>query len=318
MGKNNQILIAGGAGFIGSHLCEAYLAKGASVMCVDNFATGRKMNIARLMQNPAFSFCQADICEPLPTEVTKQKYNLILNMASPASPPKYQELAVETLLVGSVGTKNLLDFAVKDGARFLQASTSEVYGDPTIHPQVETYYGNVNSYGPRAMYDESKRFGEALVYVYRNKYRLSTAIVRIFNTYGPKMDPQDGRVVSNFITQALAGEPLTIYGEGDQTRSFCYVDDLVDGIMKLAASDEEGPINLGNPGEFTVLELANQVIELTGAQSKLEYSSLPVNDPTRRQPDISIAKTKLGWEPKVPLHDGLVKTIEYFRGNQNA
>ncbi|HJQ08210.1 MAG TPA: UDP-glucuronic acid decarboxylase family protein [Candidatus Saccharimonadales bacterium] len=313
MRKDKQILIAGGAGFIGSHLCEAYLAEGAHVTCIDNTSTGRKQNIRQFIKEPNFSFHQVDICESLPAEVTKQKYDFILNLASPASPPKYQELAIETLLVGAIGTKNLLDLARRDNARFFHASTSEVYGDPTVHPQLESYYGNVNSYGPRAMYDEAKRFSEALIYVYRNKYGLSTGTARIFNTYGPGMDPEDGRVVSNFITQALAGKPLTIYGDGSQTRSFCYVDDLVKGIMKLAASDEEGPINLGNPSEFTVLELADQIIELAGTQSKLEHHPLPVNDPTQRQPNISKAKAKLAWEPRVSLHDGLGKTITYFR-----
>lgn len=318
MNKDKQVLIAGGAGFIGSHLCQAYLTEKAHVTCVDILSTGRKRNVDQFVGNPNFTFCQADICDPLPDEVAKQKFDLILNLASPASPPKYQELAVETLLVGSIGTKNLLDLAKRDGARFLHASTSEVYGDPAVHPQPESYYGNVNPYGPRAMYDEAKRFSEALVYVYKNKYGLSTAIARIFNTYGPRMEPEDGRVVSNFITQALANKPLTIYGDGSQTRSFCYVDDLVAGIMRLASSNEEGPINLGNPAEFTVLELANQIIKQTETKSVLEHRPLPINDPKQRQPDISRAKTKLAWEPEVPLHDGLAKTIEYFKEVQGA
>lgn len=255
----------------------------------------------------------ADITEPLPKSVTDQKYDIIANLASPASPPKYVKLSLETLLVGSVGVKNLLDLTLRDNARFMQASTSEVYGDPQVHPQPETYWGNVNSYGARAMYDESKRFAEALIWVYRNQKGANTSIVRIFNTYGPCMDPQDGRVVSNFVVQALKNDPITIYGDGTQTRSFCYVSDQVEGMVKLIESNEHDPINIGNPGEFTMIELAKKVIAMTSSSSEIIYQPLPPDDPTQRRPDITLAKQKLGWEPKVSLDEGLAPTIEYFR-----
>lgn len=306
------ILISGGAGFLGSHLCDKFLSKGYKVIAVDNLCTGTEQNVEHLKNNPDFTFINHDICKPLPKQITDQQIDLIANFASPASPPHYQRLALQTLLVGSVGLQNMLELAKRNGARILQASTSEVYGDPEVHPQPESYWGKVNSYGPRSMYDEAKRFGEALIYVYRNQFNVNTGIVRIFNTYGPRMDPNDGRVVSNFIVQALKGEPLTVYGKGDQTRSFCYVDDLINGIAACLESDQEGPINLGNPSEFTILELAQIVKELTGVKSEIIYKPLPGDDPTQRKPVIKMAAAQLNWEPKVALRDGLKKTIEYF------
>ena len=306
------ILIAGGAGFLGSHLCDYYI-RDHQVFCIDNLSTGSKHNISHLLDKPDFTFINADIVEPLPKEINDNKYDLILNFASPASPPHYQRLAIETLMVGAQGTLNLLKLAHKTNARFFHASTSEVYGDPIVHPQPESYKGNVNSYGPRSMYDESKRFSEALIYSYRRKYNLSTCIARFFNTYGPRMDPNDGRVVSNFIVQALKGIPLTVYGEGKQTRSFCYVDDLVRGIVALVDSGEEGPMNLGNPHEFTILELAHIVKKLIGSNTEIVYKSLPGDDPMQRQPVISLAKSKLDWEPEIELETGLKSTIEYFK-----
>ena len=309
----HKVLIAGGAGFVGSHLAKAFLDKGDAVVSVDNLCTGRLENIAHLQDNPNFTHVDADITQDLPASITDQTYDIIANLASPASPPKYLRLSVETLMVGAIGTKNLLDLAVRDGARFMQASTSEVYGDPQVHPQPETYWGNVNSYGARAMYDESKRFAEALIWVYRNQKDANTCLVRIFNTYGPHMDPEDGRVVSNFVIQALKNEPITIYGEGQQTRSFCYVSDQIDGMIKLIESDEHDPINIGNPGEFTMIEFAEKVIAATGSSSQIVHKPLPPDDPTQRRPEITAAKEKLGWEPKVNLDEGLRPTIEYFK-----
>lgn len=312
MAQKNNIVIAGGAGFVGSHLCEFYLQRGDSVICVDNLSTGSKQNIEHLQDNADFRFVQADIVTDMPV-FADESITHVLNLASPASPPHYQRLAIETLQVGSIGTFHMLELARTHNARFFHASTSEVYGDPTVHPQPESYWGNVNSYGPRSMYDEAKRYAEALIYSYRQKYNISTCTARFFNTYGPHMDPKDGRVVSNFIVQALQGRDLTIYGEGKQTRSFCYVEDLVRGITALIDSTEEGPMNLGNPGEFTVAELADIVIELTGTTAKVTYEALPRDDPMQRQPDISYAKKSLGWEPKIALRDGLLQTIEYFK-----
>lgn len=309
----NTVVIAGGAGFIGSHLCAEYLKKNMRVVCVDNLSTGAKRNVEPFMDDPNFVFVECDIVEPLPDSVTAIKPEIVINMASPASPPRYQKLAKETLLVGSIGTINLLELASSAGARFFQASTSEVYGDPEVHPQTENYWGNVNSYGPRSMYDESKRFSEAAVYVYKNQRGLNTAVGRIFNTYGPKMEADDGRVVSNLVVQAITNKPMTIYGEGNQTRSFCYVDDLVRGIIALIESGEEGPINLGNPNEFTILELASLVKKMTGTKSEMEYKPLPGDDPMQRKPDISAAQEKLGWQPSIQLEEGLKKTIEYFQ-----
>lgn len=307
------ILIAGGAGFLGSHLSDNYLKKGYKVIALDNLSTGSQQNIQHLATNDLFTFIEHDICSPLPKDVTKQDIDIVANLASPASPPHYQRLALETLLVGSEGVKNLLDLARDKKARFFQASTSEVYGDPEIHPQPESYKGSVNSYGPRSMYDESKRFAEAMIYVYKNQFGVDTCIARIFNTYGPRMDSADGRVVSNFVVQALRGEPLTLYGDGSQTRSFCYVDDLISGFIKLIESGEEGPINIGNPGEFTVKQLAEQVKDMTNSSSEMVYLPLPGDDPTRRKPDITLAKSLLKWSPKVPLDEGLAGTIAYFK-----
>lgn len=313
-----SVLIAGGAGFLGSHLCRFFLDKGHRVVCVDNLITGRRSNIAQITSHKHFGFVEHDITKPFPSSINERRYDIIINMASPASIPKYEEFAVETLMVGSVGVKRLLDLAERDGARFMQASTSEVYGEPEVSPQPETYLGNVNSYGARSMYDESKRFAEALVWVYRHQRKVNTAIVRIFNTYGPYMDPQDGRVVSNFIVQALQGIPLTMYGKGTQTRSFCYVSDQIDGLVKLIESEEEGPINIGNPGEFTLLELAEKVVALTNSSSKIVYQPARPEDPTQRKPDISKAKKLLGWEPKVSLEEGLRPTIAYYRDELKA
>lgn len=311
--SNGTVLIAGGSGFLGSHLCDYYVDAGYDVVCIDNLSTSRRDNIKHLLKKPNFTFYEVDIVKPLPKEVADKTYKIILNMASPASPPHYQRLAVETLLVGSQGTLNLLELARRNGARFFHASTSEVYGDPEVHPQPESYKGSVNCYGPRSMYDEAKRYAEALIYVYRNKYKVDTCVGRFFNTYGPRMDPKDGRVVSNLVTQALAGEPLTIYGDGTQTRSFCYVDDLVEAVVRFVESNEEGPMNLGNPGEFTILELAEIVQELVGSKSKIVHKPLPGDDPLQRKPVITLAKQKLNWEPKIKLREGLKPTIEYFR-----
>jgi nucleoside-diphosphate-sugar epimerase len=306
------VLIAGGAGFLGSYLCDFYV-KDCDVICVDNLSTGSKANIKHLESLENFYFFEADITKKLPKGVTNRKYSIVINMASPASPPHYQRLAVETLEVGSVGTKQLLELSKRDAARFFHASTSEVYGDPEVHPQTEDYKGSVNCYGPRSMYDEAKRYAEALIYVYRNKYAVNTVIGRFFNTYGPRMDANDGRVVSNFIVQALSGNPITIYGDGRQTRSFCYVEDLIDGIVRLIDSDSEGPMNLGNPGEFTMLELAEKVLAITGSNSELVHMQLPGDDPTQRKPDISKAQKVLAWEPKVQLDEGLQKTVSFFK-----
>lgn len=308
-----NVLVAGGAGFLGSHLCAAVLKKGDRVVCVDNLSTGRRKNIAGLESHPHFTYITHDIVEPLPAVITDVRYDVVVNLASPASPPKYVRLAIETLRVGSEGTRRLLDLAVRDKSRYVHASTSEVYGDPQVHPQPEDYWGNVNPYGPRSMYDESKRYAEALIWAYCHKHHTNSGIVRIFNTYGPHMDPEDGRVVSNFIIQALKNQPIPMYGEGRQTRSFCYVDDQITGIMALMDSDHEGPINVGNPDEFTMLELAQKVCELTGSESQIEYKALPPDDPTQRKPDIAKAKELLHWEPKVSLDDGLRLTIDYFR-----
>ena len=307
------ILITGGAGFIGSNLCAKLLQLGHKVICLDSLITGKKENIQLFSGNKNFQFILSDIVKPIPISKLKfKKIEQIYNLASPASPVDYQERPLETLLSGSAGVQNLLELAKKNKARFLQSSTSEVYGDPLVHPQRESYFGNVNCYGPRACYDESKRFGEALIYTYRRKYKVNTAIVRIFNTFGERMRPNDGRVVSNFIVQALQNKPLTIYGNGHQTRSFCYINDMVEGLVKMMESTEEGPINLGNPGEFTIIELAKKTIKLTGTKSKLVFKPLPKDDPRQRQPDISKAKKFLGWQPKISLDEGLKKTIEWF------
>ena len=303
-------LVTGGAGFIGSHLCEALLARGEEVLCLDNFFTGRKVNIAHLLDSPKFELIRHDVVNPVVIVADR-----IFNFACPASPVHYQHNPVKTVKTNVMGALNMLGLSKRTGARILQASTSEVYGDPEVHPQVESYWGNVNPIGPRSCYDEGKRVAETLFFDYHHQNQVDIRVIRIFNTYGPRMLVNDGRVVSNFVVQALRGEDITIYGEGEQTRSFCYVDDLVRGIMGMMdCEDFTGPINLGNPGEFTIKQLAEAVIELTGAKSKLVYRDLPENDPTRRKPDISVAKAKFGWEPKIALMEGLKPTIEYFAG----
>jgi dTDP-glucose 4,6-dehydratase len=310
MVENMRILITGAAGFLGSHLCDRFLDLGHEVIGMDNFITGSRANIAHLLENDRFSFVEQDVTEHI--EVDGPLHG-VLHFASPASPVDYLELPIQTLKVGSLGTHKTLGLAKAKGARYLIASTSEVYGDPQVHPQPETYWGHVNPVGPRGVYDEAKRFAEAMTMAYHRYHGLDTRIVRIFNTYGPRMRPNDGRVVSNFIVQALRNEPLTVYGDGSQTRSFCYASDEVEGIQKLFFSDRNDPTNIGNPVEFTVLELAQAVIRLTASKSEIEYRRLPVDDPKVRKPDITIARTVLGWEPKVALEEGLEKTIPHFR-----
>ncbi|HXG21003.1 MAG TPA: UDP-glucuronic acid decarboxylase family protein [Methylomirabilota bacterium] len=305
-----RVLITGGAGFIGSHLCERFLAEGDEVICMDNLITGSADNIAHLFPNSRFSFVPQDVTNYI---YVKGPLDAILHFASPASPIDYLELPIQTLKVGSLGTHKALGLAKEKGARFLLASTSEVYGDPLEHPQKEDYWGNVNPIGPRGVYDEAKRFAEAMTMAYHRFHGVQTRIVRIFNTYGPRMRLRDGRVVPNFISQALTGEDLTVYGDGSQTRSFCFVSDLVDGIVRLLRSDYDGPVNIGNPAELTVLEFAHRIIELTGSRSKVAYKPLPVDDPKVRQPDITLARQLLGWEPKVSLREGLETTIAYFK-----
>jgi UDP-glucuronate decarboxylase len=304
-----RVLITGGAGFLGSHLCERLLEANHEVLCVDNFYTGNRRNIQHLMGHPNFELLRHDITFPLFVEVDE-----IYNLACPASPVHYQNDPVQTTKVCVHGSINVLGLAKRRRAKILQASTSEVYGDPTVHPQPETYSGSVNPIGPRACYDEGKRCAETLFFDYYRQHKLRIKVARIFNTYGPRMHPDDGRVVSNFIVQALLGQPITIYGDGAQTRSFCYVDDLVEGLISLMNSAEDciGPINLGNPGEFTIRELAEQVIAQTGSKSTLIFKALPTDDPKQRQPDITLARDKLGFDPKVKLADGLTKTIAYF------
>jgi UDP-glucuronate decarboxylase len=311
---NNKatIIVAGGAGFLGSHLCSRLIDNGHSVICIDNFHTGRPQNVEHLKTSGRFSLVQHDINAPIPKELPP--VDQIYNLACPASPVHYQYDRVKTALTCSLGTLNLLNKAAADHARFFQASTSEIYGDPEVHPQTENYRGNVNTVGPRSCYDEGKRFAETLVTDFGAQHGLTTRIVRIFNTYGPRMHPEDGRVVSNFIVQALLGEDITIYGSGEQTRSFCFVDDLVEGFVRLmnADSDIDGPINIGNPNETTVNELAEQILAMAGSRSRIVYHPLPVDDPRRRKPDISRALARLNWSPQVPLHDGLSRTIAYF------
>ncbi len=306
---SQRILVTGAAGFLGSHLCDALLQEGHTVVGADNFCTGSPVNLAHLKSEPRFVFVEKDIC--LPFDVGAIDY--IFNFASPASPVDYSRLGVETLLVGSAGTMNTLDLARKYNAGYLHASTSECYGDPDVHPQVETYWGKVNPIGPRSVYDEAKRFSEAAVMAYHRYYRVNTHLVRIFNTYGPRLNANDGRVISNLLIQALSGESLTIYGNGSQTRSFCYVSDLIDGILRLARSEEALPVNIGNPVEWTILECAREVLAVTGSQATIVFRDLPVDDPTRRRPDITKAKTLLGWEPKVMLREGLELSVGYFR-----
>ena len=310
-----KVLVTGAAGFLGSHLCDRFLADGHSVVGLDNFVTGHSANLEHLAKESAFEFVQADISRPIEREdALEGRFDGVLHFASPASPIDYLELPVETLDVGSLGTRNALEIARQDNARFFMASTSEVYGDPLEHPQTEKYWGNVNPIGPRSVYDEAKRFSEALTMAYHRRHGVDTRIVRIFNTYGPRMRPRDGRVVTNFIVQALNGEPITIYGDGSQTRSFCYVDDEIEGIYRLYMSGDHLPTNIGNPVEFDMRQLADLVVELTGTSAPIVYEPLPENDPKVRKPDITRARTMLGWEPQVPLRDGLQRTISYFRG----
>ncbi|WP_241503778.1 UDP-glucuronic acid decarboxylase family protein [Ferruginivarius sediminum] len=304
-----RVLVTGGAGFLGSHLCERLVEQGHEVLCLDNYFTGRRANIAHLLQKPNFEVIRHDVTLPIYLEVDE-----IYNLACPASPIHYQYDPVQTTKTSVHAVINMLGLAKRTGARIFQASTSEIYGDPEIHPQVEEYWGNVNPIGPRSCYDEGKRCAETLFFDYHRQHGVEIKVGRIFNTYGPRMHPMDGRVISNFIVQALHGEPITVFGNGEQTRSFCYVDDLVEAFIRLMATDAEvtGPINLGNPGEFTMLELARKVIALTGSKSELTFKPLPADDPKRRCPDITKAKTHLGWEPRVPLDQGLAKTVEYF------
>jgi dTDP-glucose 4,6-dehydratase len=303
-------LVTGGAGFLGSHLCDRLLADGYRVLCLDNFATGARENVAHLDGNEAFDIVSHDITKPF---IPDEQPAVVFHMASPASPPAYHRLPVETLEVGSVGTKNALEIARHAGARFLFTSTSEIYGDPDISPQPETYNGNVSCTGPRSVYDEAKRYGEALVMTYRRLYGTETRIVRIFNTYGPRLQEDDGRAISNFIKQALSGTPLTVYGDGSQTRSFCYVSDQIDGIVKLASSDYADPVNIGNPDERTILDIARIIQRMTGTSAALEFHPLPQDDPMQRCPDIMRARQVLGWEPKVPLEEGVAQTIRWFQ-----
>jgi len=304
-----RVLVTGAAGFLGSHLCDALLAEGYTVVGVDNFCTGHASNLSHLANESRFSFLEQDICKPFdPGEV-----GFIFNFASPASPVDYTRLGVETLLVGSAGTINMLDLARRYRAGFLHASTSECYGEPDVHPQIETYWGHVNPIGPRSVYDEAKRFSEAAVMAYHRYYGVNTRLLRIFNTYGPRLQIDDGRVLSNFMVQALRGEPLTIYGDGSQTRSFCYVSDLIDGTLRLSRSEEHLPVNMGNPVEWTILECAKEVLAVTGSSSDIVLRPLPQDDPTRRCPDITKARTLLGWEPDVDLRQGLLKSLQYFK-----
>jgi len=304
-----RILVTGGAGFLGSHLCDRLLRDGHEVVCLDNLFTGSKANIAHLAGNPAFEFVRHDVIDPFKFEVEQ-----IYNLACPASPPHYQYNPIKTTKTSVMGAINCLGLAKRVKARVFQASTSEIYGDPTVHPQPESYWGNVNPIGRRSCYDEGKRCAETLFFDYHRENKVDIRVVRIFNTYGPRMHPNDGRVVSNFIVQALKGEPLTVYGDGLQTRSFCYVDDLIEGFVRLMNQTKTvGPINLGNPGEFTMLELAEQVLKLTKSRSKIVHQPLPADDPKQRRPDIALAKKYLKWEPTVPLAEGLKKTITYFR-----
>lgn len=305
-----RVVVSGGAGFLGSSLCRALLARGDEVVCVDNLVTGAEANIAELMADRRFTFIYHDVSNHL---IVPGDVDAVMHLASPASPKDFTEIPIKILKVGSLGTHNLLGLARARNARFFLASTSEVYGDPLVHPQVETYWGNVNPIGPRGVYDEAKRFAEAMTMAYHRQHGVDVRIVRIFNTYGWFMRPDDGRVVSNFVMQALRGEPITIYGEGTQTRSFTYVDDEIRGFLLLLDSGYVGPVNIGNPNEFTVAQLAELVLELTGSNSEIVRRPLPVDDPTQRRPDITLARTVLGWEPEIELREGLARTIEWFR-----
>jgi dTDP-glucose 4,6-dehydratase len=306
---SRRAVVTGGAGFLGSHLCDALLAEDWNVVVVDNLLTGRRANLAHLSHEPRFEFLEKDICEPF--DVGKVDY--VFHFASPASPVDYHTHGIATLKVGSLGTFNALEVARKYGAKYFVSSTSECYGDPLEHPQKETYWGHVNPIGPRSVYDEAKRFTEAATVAYRRYHKVDTHIVRIFNTYGPRMQLNDGRVVPNFMKQAIRGEGLTVYGNGDQTRSFCYVSDEIDGFLRLAKSDEHLPVNIGNPNEFTILECANMILKVTGSKSHIRYEPLPQDDPKQRRPDISKARALLGWEPKIDLETGLRLSLDYFK-----
>jgi dTDP-glucose 4,6-dehydratase len=306
---SQTFLVTGAAGFLGSHLCDAVLSAGHSVIGIDNLSTGNLANLEHLRRESRFSLIERDICKPFDAG----RVDFIFNLASPASPIDYTRLGIETLQVGSAGTINTLDLARKYGASYLHASTSECYGDPEVHPQVESYWGHVNPVGPRSVYDEAKRFSEAAVMAYHRYHGVDTRLVRIFNTYGPRLQPNDGRVISNFMVQALQGEALTIYGDGSQTRSFCYVSDLIEGILLLSRSQEHLPVNIGNPDEWTILECAREVLTVTGSKSEIFFHPLPEDDPARRRPDIVRARTLLGWEPKIKLREGLEKSLEYFK-----
>lgn len=307
--NRQRALITGGAGFLGSHLCDALLAEGWSVVVVDNLLTGRRANLAHLQNEPSFEFIEKDICEPFDAG----KVDYVFHFASPASPVDYSTYGIATLRVGSLGTFHALELAHKYGAKYFVSSTSECYGDPLEHPQKETYWGHVNPIGPRSVYDEAKRFTESVTMAYRRYHNVDTHIVRIFNTYGPRMQLNDGRVVPNFMKQALRGEDLTVYGDGSQTRSFCYVSDEIDGFVRLAKSDEHLPVNIGNPNEFTILECAQLVLKVVGSKSQIRYEALPQDDPKQRRPDITKARQLLGWEPKIELEEGLRLSLDYFR-----
>lgn len=309
MSRPSLVLVTGAAGFLGSHLCDALLAEGNQVLGVDNLSTGSLRNLQHLTNEPRFQFEEQDICEPFDFG----KVDFVFNLASPASPVDYMRLGIETLRVGSAGTLNTLELARRSNAGYLHASTSECYGDPEVHPQVETYWGNVNPIGPRSVYDEAKRFSEAAVSAYLRYHGVNTHMVRIFNTYGPRLQANDGRVISNLVMQALRGEPLTVYGDGSQTRSFCYVSDLIDGIVRLSKSDEHTPTNIGNPVEWTILECAREIQSLLGSRCEIAFQPLPQDDPKQRKPDISKARRILGWEPRVSLHDGLALSLDYFK-----
>jgi dTDP-glucose 4,6-dehydratase len=308
--NSRRILVTGAAGFLGSHLCDSLLNAGNHVIGVDNLSTGSETNLAHLSSESRFEFVQQDICQPFDVGAV----DFVFNFASPASPVDYARLGIETLLVGSAGTLHTLEIARRHNAGYLHASTSECYGDPEVHPQSETYWGNVNPIGPRSVYDEAKRFSEAAVMAFHRYHSVNTHLVRIFNTYGPRLQINDGRVISNLMTQALTGEPLTIYGDGSQTRSFCYVSDLIEGILALADSDEHLPVNIGNPEEWTILECAEEILKVTGVSANIVFKPLPQDDPTRRRPDIRKAKALLGWQPKVKLRQGLKLSLEYFEG----
>ena len=307
----SRVVVAGGAGFLGSHLCDRLIARGDTVVCLDDFSTGTQENVVHLQGHPRFSIVVTDVSEKVELE-EGSKVDAVCNLASPASPPAYLARPFDTLAVGSEGTRRLLELAREHGARFLMASTSEVYGDPEVHPQIETYRGNVDPIGPRSVYDEAKRFAEALTMAMHRTNGVNVGIARIFNTYGPRLSPGDGRVVSNFIVQALRGEPLTVYGDGSQTRSLCFVDDEITGLLALLDSSLVGPVNIGNPDERSMLDLAHFVLEVTGSRSEIVFGPLPVDDPTRRCPDITLARRELGWEPTIGLREGIEHTIDYF------